>query len=135
MMLRIYAVVVTVLLVAALTNPSAQKQYAKLERVYPWITKSYFVDAQTGVVLAGPRGVPESREGTYPAPVFTYYSNGFFSYVCVRGRWPRIQTRLPVPEHDGVAEHRGWPPSSIGAFGYVYTKDKRSFFMPRGTRD
>jgi hypothetical protein len=46
MKLCIYSVAVTLALIAALTNPSNQTHFAKLESAHPWVNESLVADPQ-----------------------------------------------------------------------------------------
>jgi hypothetical protein len=59
MKLRIYAIFVTVALVAVLTNPSAERHYEKLAQFYPWANESRLADAQEAVWRLSP---PSERD-------------------------------------------------------------------------
>ena len=64
--LRIYAIVVTLVLVAVLTNPSAERHYEKLAQFYPWVNESRLADAQEAVWRFS---APSERDAV--APSFT----------------------------------------------------------------
>lgn len=53
--LLIYAIFVTVVLAAVLTNPSGERHYKQLAHFYPWANESLVADAQMKVrILSSP---------------------------------------------------------------------------------
>lgn len=84
MKLRIYAIFVTLVLVAVLTNPSAERHYEKLAQLYPWVNESLLADAQETVW----RLSPPSEQETVAA---------FFT----RMKAAQERTKAPDPEHKG----------------------------------
>lgn len=66
MKLRIYAILVTLVLLAVLTNPSAERHYEKLAQFYPWVNESLLADAKETVW----RLSPPSERGAFD-PSFT----------------------------------------------------------------
>jgi hypothetical protein len=73
--LRIYAVVVTLALIAALTNPSEENHYAKLQSLYPWVEESLLATAQMRY-----RFTDASREQTAQTLWPEWLQNNYLSY-------------------------------------------------------
>lgn len=121
MKLRIYAVVVSILLIAALTNPSAQKHYAELERIYPWVADSLLLEVQPRVMtldeICGPEADPSEHQASQP-PRLHYSSLGIASFVYTRlslGRsFPICGQSMVSPKYLFL---------SFGIFGFVFTKE------------
>ena len=117
MKLRIYAIFVTVVLVAVLTNPSAERHYEKLAQFYPWVNESRLVDAQEAVWRLSP---PSEQKRGHPLHSLTngghdlcliYTSWGLLSFVQCDERYP------PCGNDAGPSK-----PLSIGFLGYVFAK-------------
>jgi hypothetical protein len=116
MKLRIYAVIVTLALVAALTNPSEQNHHAKLSAAYPWVSESLLADDQIRVYLDEPANAPHKeteenliRERNEP-PQLSYWNYGIASAVTSYPRYVLCPT--------------GVTPTllSFGLFGFVFLK-------------
>ena len=117
MKLRIYAIFVTVVLVAVLTNPSAERHYEKLAQFYPWVNESRLVDAQEAVWRLSP---PSEQKRGHPLHSFPndgfgvyliYTSWGLLSFVQCDERYP------PCGNDEGPSK-----PLSIGFLGYVFAE-------------
>ena len=116
MKLRIYAIAVTLVLTAVLTNPSAEHHYTKLRQCYPWIDKSLLLDAKMKLWLLTP---PSDQEGTTPyddydspkdvPPILVYESWGVFSLV------HRVEAETYCVTHLGPEL-----PISVGFLGCVF---------------
>ena len=85
--LRIYAIFVTLVLVAVLTKPSAERHYEKLAQLYPWVKESVLADAQKTVWRLSP---PSDQETV--AAFFT------------RMKPAQERTKAPNPEHKGCVD-------------------------------
>ena len=119
MKLRIYAIAITLILVAALTNPPAEDHYVKLAQFYPWVIESLLQDAKSKTWLLSP---PADREAQLPyvsldwtntPPTLIYESYGVVSFVY--GSHPSLVGEC------GTAGY-GPPPMSIGFLGHVFAK-------------
>ena len=125
MKLRIYALVVTLALIAALTNPSREGHYSKLESAYPWVSESLLVDAQTQLRWANPTDAPceeteeNSLTGWFEPPHLSYWNFGLASAVT---SYPRY---VPCPV--GVTDRL----LSFGLFGLVFLKSQTSAPAPQ----
>lgn len=119
MKLRIYAVVVTLVLIAVLTNPSEELHYAKLRQFYPsWVDECLLNGAKLKLWHLSP---PTEQEGHAPydqydstgnlSRVLNYTSLGFFSIVKTEELWRPC----------GLSFGPRWP-ISIGFLGYVFAK-------------
>jgi len=115
MKLRIYAVVVTVLLIAVLTNPSPQTHYAELRKYYPWVDESLLADAQEKVWLLTSTSDQRSEpayNSTIGRPLVSrliYTSLGALSFVQYDER------SAPCGNDEGPSK-----PISLGFLGYVF---------------
>ena len=107
MKLRTYAVVVTLALIAALTNPSQDDHYAKLESVHPWVSESLLQSeiSRRDRGRTPPKPFPELSQ----TPVLSYWSYGLASAVTF---YPRI-VYCPTGVTDKFI--------SFGLFGFVFT--------------
>ena len=117
MKLRIYAIFVTVVLVAVLTNQSAERHYEKLAQFYPWVNESRLADARMEVWSLSP---PSEREKWLPYDSLTndgydlfliYTSWGLLSFVQCDERYP------PCGNDGGPSK-----PISLGVLGFVFAK-------------
>jgi hypothetical protein len=117
MKLRIYAIFVTVVLVAVLINPSAERHYEKLAQFYPWVNESRLADARMEVWSLSP---PSEREKLLPYDSLTndgydlrliYTSWGLLSFVQCDERYP------PCGNDGGPSK-----PISLGVLGFVFAK-------------
>jgi hypothetical protein len=117
MKLLVYAIVVTVVLLAALTNPPADQHYEKLAQLYPWVNESVLADARQTVwrlALLSDR----KSEFPYNSTIgfgqdlrLIYTSLGVLSFVRCDERWPLCAN------DQGASK-----PISIGFLGYVFAE-------------
>ena len=119
MKLRIYAIVVTLVLDAVLTNPSEELHYAKLRQFYPsWVDECLLNGAKLKLRHLSP---PTEQEGHAPydqfdstwslSQVLNYTSLGFLSIVQTEELWRPC----------GLSFGPRWP-ISIGFLGYIFAK-------------
>lgn len=144
MKLRTYAIVVTLVLVAVLTNPSPGRHYEKLRQFYPWVNESLLAGALDDAwYLASPSErdalalsferirAPHERTA---APVskrkewldehrrntrLAYESWGLLSLVIAGNPSSDVGLCATVGSTESL---RPWPTLSIGLFGYVFAK-------------
>ncbi|MFM8457724.1 MAG: hypothetical protein ACKOB0_02075, partial [Chthoniobacterales bacterium] len=81
MTLRIYAAILTAILLAVLTNPSAERHYAKLEKFYPWVNQSLLRNAEAKYEIFGQLNEPFVGFDDENPPKLTYKSIGIASFV------------------------------------------------------
>jgi hypothetical protein len=114
--LRIYAVVVTLALIAALTNPSEENHYAKLSSFHFWVNESLLTEQEMEVRLRKGDDAPsepmtQAEWAEYERnPSLSYWNFGLASAVTA---YPRY---VPCPT--------GVTPTllSFGLFGFVFLK-------------
>lgn len=117
MKLRIYAIIVTLVLIAVLTNPSAEQHYAKLAQLYPWVNESLLADAQETVWILSSTSdqisepAYNSAIGRPPVSRLIYTSLGALSFVQYDER------AAPCGNDEGPSK-----PISIGFLGYVFAE-------------
>ena len=118
MKLRIYAITVTLVLIAVLTNPPAEQHYVKLAQLYPWVIESLLQDAKSKTWRLSP---PADREAQLPyvpldwtntPPTLIYESYGVVSFV--------YRSHPSLVGECGTGY--GPPPISIGFLGHVFAK-------------
>ncbi len=118
MKLRIYAIAVTLILVAVLTNPPAEAHYVKLAQLYPWVIEFLLQDAKFRTWRLSPPADREAQPpyGSYDSAnarsILTYQNYGVVSFV--------YQNRLHLGGVCGTGY--GPPPISIGFLGHVFAK-------------
>lgn len=117
MKLRIYAIFVTVVLVAVLTNPSAERHYENLAQLYPWVNESRLADARMEVWRLSP---PSEREKWLPYDSSTNNDYGLYLIYTSWGLLSFVQCdeRYPPCGNDGGPSK----PLSIGFLGYVFAE-------------
>jgi hypothetical protein len=96
MTLRVYAISLTVVLVAVLTNPSAERHYENLAQFYPWVNESLLADAKETVW----RLSPPSERGAVDA-----------SFTSMKADEER--------EDSLVSEHKRWVDAERGRLIYT----------------
>jgi hypothetical protein len=108
--LRIYAIFLTVILVAVLVNPSAEQHYAKLEQFYPWVNEALLLQAR--IKFSEGKTAFDFYDSPNDVPhTLTYKSFGVLSTVHTKQFWEPCFTYL--------GPH--WP-TSIGFLGHVFAK-------------
>ena len=124
MNLRIYAAVVTMALIAALTNPSEQDHYTKLESIYPWVNESLLTDAQMEVRQREAADAPcdetehVSLHEWLQIPALSYQSYGLASVVFSDDGWVTCDVASTSPL------------LSVGLFGFVFLNNPPSSQAP-----
>lgn len=130
MNLRTYAIVITLALIAALTNPSQEHHYAKLGPEYPWLEQSLLATAQMRFGSAGPADAPrEATEESLLAewsetPALTYRNYGLASAVFSCLRWD------PCPTGGEKCFLL-----SFGFFGFVSIRGQNDILPPSDTTE
>jgi predicted MarR family transcription regulator len=124
MKLRIYAVVVTLALIAALTNPSEQHHYDRLSSAHFWVNESVVTDQQMEMRLRKGADAPselmmQAKRAEYDrTPSLSYWNYGLASAVTA---YPRY-----VPCPTGVRNRL----LSFGLLSVVFLMDKPEALAP-----
>jgi len=115
--LRIYAIAITLVLIAVLTNPPGEQHYVKLAQLYPWVNESLLREAKLKLWRLSPSTDREAQPpyGFYDSadtpPSLTYASYGVVSFVYPMR--PFLRT---------CGNGRGPLPISIGFLGQVFAR-------------
>lgn len=122
-MLRTYAAIITLALVAALSNPTAEKHYAELARVYPWVEESLTLTAEAKYEIFSGLNEPVVGCADDTPPALVYNDFRLFSWVEGETRFPASD--VPAPRRT----------LSLGILGYVWVKPPSPKFRQRMEED
>ena len=125
MNVRTYAIVITLALLAALTNPTQEHHYAKLRPEYPWLDASLLASAQ--LLFASADSADASREATGESLLSEWSGTPALAYIDYRLASAVFSCLRWAPCATGGEK---CSLLSFGFFGFVFVRSQNDVVPP-----